>query len=192
MASYWQNMLQHYNDPLAWLTSEGRVFYASDADQNDLVTGQTSFAATTPTFLLDVPDGTVAIPLMVRLFQSGTVAGGPVDVIIEIDNADRYDSGGTSETVLGSRTTGSKTNACALYTGATAAAGYGVRIFGATLGQDVTPAEGAVNEILWTPTAGLDLLVGPAAFAVYTYAAATGPTWFWTIKWAEIPEEFIT
>lgn len=163
----------------------GRVFYGSDADQNDLVTGQTSFAATTPTIMIDVPSGTTCVPLMVSLTQTGSVAGGAIDVIIEIDNADRYNTGGTSETVLGSRTTGAETNACTLYTGATANSGYGARIYGITIGQDVSPAEGAPNEVLWTPSGGYDFLVGPAGFLVYTYAGSTGPTWFWTVKWAE-------
>jgi len=175
------------NDVLTWLAAEGKVFYASDADQNDTVTGQTSFANTTPTFLLDIPSGTAVIPLMVRLAQTGTVAGGAVDILMEFDNATRYASGGTSETVLGARTTGAKTNACTLYSGATAAAGYGVRVDGVTLGQDVSPAEGANNEYLWVPQSGLDFLVGPAAWAIYTYAGTTGPTWYWTVKWAEVP-----
>ena len=180
------------SDLLTWLAAEGRIFYASDADQNDLVTGQTSFANTTPTFLLSVPSGTTAVPLGVRLFQTGTVAGGAVDVIMEIDDAARYSSGGTSETVLCARTTGGQTNLSTLYSGATASSGYGVRIFGATLGQDVSPAEGAVNEILWTPSAGLDFLVGPASFLVYTYAGTTGPTWWWSIKFAEFPTTWLT
>lgn len=180
------------SDFLTYLAADGRIFYASDADQNDLVTGQTSFANTTPTFVLEVPTGTTAIPLMVRLSQTGTVAGGAIDVIMELDNAARYSSGGTTETVLAAKTGGNtQSNNCTLYSGATAAAGYGVRIFGATIGQDVSPAEGAPNEILWTPVAGLDFLVGPAAFLVYTYAGTTGPTWFWTVKWAEIPSGWV-
>lgn len=178
-------------DLLSFLASSGRVYYASDADQNDLVTGQTSFADTTPTFLLNVPTGTTAIPLMLRLSQTGSVAGGAIDVIMEFDNAGRYSSGGTSETVLGAKTTGALTNACTLYSGATAAAGYGIRVMGMTVGQDVSPAEGSPNEIVWTPAAGLDFLVGPAAWAIYTYAGTTGPTWFWTIKWAEVPTGWV-
>lgn len=188
----WHDIVQKYNDPAAWLTAEGRVFYASDSADDQLVTGQTSFAATTPTFLLDVPSGVTAIPLMARLFQAGTVAGGAVSVAIEIDDAARYASGGTSETVLCARTTPVvDQHLCKLYSGATAASGYGVRIAGYLLGQDVSPAEGAVNEILWTPTAGLDLLVGPAAFLVFTWAGTTGATWDWSVKWAEIPSDWI-
>ncbi len=45
-----------FNADISWrLAIEGRFFYASDADQNDYVTGQTSFANTTPTFLLENP-----------------------------------------------------------------------------------------------------------------------------------------
>lgn len=180
------------------LATLGRVFYASDADQNDVVTGQTSFANTTPTFLLDVPTGQTAIPLMVNLYQTGTVAGGAIDIILEIDNADRYNTGGTSETVLCSRTTGGDLGGTlptglALYSGATANAGYGIRLDAATIAQDVDPAvtETAQRKYLWTPHAGLDYVVGPGAFAVYTYAGTTGPTWFWTIKFAVIPSDWL-
>lgn len=196
MASYWQRMVADKVDPAAWLAAEGRVYYGAGAALNTAVTGATSFATTTPTLLLDVPENTTAIPLMARLFQAGTVAGGAVTVLIEIDNADRYTSGGTAATVLGARTTGAKTQASTLYSTAgsaiTATDAVGVRLAGYLLGQDVSPAEGAVNEVIWTPTAGLDLLVGPAAFIVNTFAAVTGPTWFFSVKWAEIPTEWIT
>jgi hypothetical protein len=187
------NLIQEWalksGDFPTYFASQGRVYYASDADQNDVVTGQTSFADTTPTFLLSNPvgSGVAAVPLQVSLTQTGAVAGGAIDVIIEIDNADRYASSGTAETVLASRTSGAVTKACTLYSGATASAGYGVRLFGVTLGQDVSPAEGAVQEVIWTPNGGLDFLMPDSSFLVYTYAAVTGPTWFWTIKWAEVP-----
>jgi hypothetical protein len=183
----WIGTLLEKTSPISALAAQGRVFYASDADQNDLVTGQTSFAATTPTFLLSVPSGTTAIPLAVSLSQTGTVAGGDIDVILEIDNADRYSSSGTEETVLCARTTGGFSNLCKLYSGATASAGYGARIMGLRMAADVSHAEGAIHEALWTPTGSLDFLVGPASMLVYTYAGTTGPTWFWTVKWAEFP-----
>lgn len=180
-------------DPLTWLSRMGYVFYASDADQNDLVTGQTSFANTTPTFLLNVPSGTTAIPLLVRLGQTGTVAGGVISTIVEFDDIAAYDSGGTAETILCARTdnplasNANFTNAT-LYSGATATAGYGVRVYGRTIAQDTDPSSTEnVLEVIWTPIAGLDFLVGPASMKVFTYASATGPTWWWTIKWAAFP-----
>ena len=175
------------------LASQGRIFTASDAAANDRVTGQTSFANTTPTFLLQVPDGTTAVPLLVTLGQTGTVAGGAITVIIEMDNADRYSSSGTSETILNNKTGGVvSTGNCVLYSGATATNAYGVRNFGVTVGPDVEPAEGISNEILWTPTSTPEFLVGPASFLIYTFAATTGPTWLWTIKWAEFPEAWLS
>lgn len=172
-------------DYLWELARQGRVFLASDADQNDLVTGQTSFADTTPSFLLDVPTGTTAIPLFLNLSQTGTVAGGAIDVIIEADKRTRYASGGTSEKVFSSRAQMAGP-ASKLYTGATAATGYGIRLWAATIGMDVSPAEGAVQGPFWKSEAPY-FLDGPASLNVYTYAGTTGPTWFWTVCWAEIP-----
>lgn len=181
-------------DPIWRLSASGRIFIASDADENDLVTGQTSFVATTPTFLLAIPSGTVCLPLFVNLSQTGTVAGGPIDVISYMDNTNRYSSGGTSELVFNpnsrSETTngvaGPRVNVCTLYSNPTAAAGVGARIFGATIGQDVSPAEGGVPGPFWRAELPY-MLTGPASFLVFTYAGTTGPTWFWSIGWAEWP-----
>lgn len=169
-------------DYLWGLALTDHIFIASDADQDDLVTGQTSFANTTPTFLLDVPPGKVALPLFLNLSQTGTVAGAAIDVIIEIDRVRRFSTGGTSEkaySTMNGRESGSK-----LYTGATASAGYGLRLWGATLGQDVSPAEGAIQGPFWKPEVPYPL-VGPASLLIYTYAGTTGPTWFWTVGYAE-------
>lgn len=172
-------------DYLWHLAAKGRLFISSDADQNDVVTGQTSFANTTPTFLLDVPEGTVAVPLFLNLSQTGTVAGGAIDVIIEIDNKTRWASGGTSEKVFSPNTANHLTNKCTLYTGATAGAGYGMNLVRATIGQDVSPAEGAIPGPFWKPELPY-ALYGPASWLIYTYAGTTGPTWFWALAWAEI------
>lgn len=180
----------------AWnMAKEGRIFIASDADQNDLVTGQTSFANTTPTFLLQNPAASerILIPLMFTLNQAGGVAGGDVNVVAEIDNADRYSSGGIEETVLSSRPLNpvSGGNKCKLWSNPTASAGYGVREFGITTGPDVSPAEGALQEILWTPTSGLDILDPGTSMLVYTWAGSTGPSWYWSFKWLEITAEIL-
>lgn len=179
-----------YTLDYAWYWAlQGYAFYASDADQNDVVTGQTSFANTTPTFLLLNPNASarVCIPLFFTLNQTGSVAGGDVQIVTEIDEANRYSTGGTSETVLSSRPRSGRKNECLLYTGATALAGYGVRVDGITTGPDVSPAEGALQQYLWTPTSGIDILDPGSTMLCYTYAGTTGPTWFWTWKWLEIP-----
>lgn len=179
-------------DYLHALAREGRIFVARDGDEDDTVTGQTSFAATTPTFLLDVPNGTVAIPLWVRLVQVGSVAGGAISVHISADNLSRYSSGGTSETISSTRTdTG--TALSTLYSGATAAAATARNIIvdHAVIAPDVAPASADAQKFdyLWTPHSSAPLyVVGLGAFLVFTYAASTGPTWRWSVGWAEIPE----
>lgn len=170
-----------------WKASyEGKVFVAGDADQNDVVTGQTSFANTTPTLMLDVPDGINCIPLFVDLMQTGTVAGGDIELLFEIDRVDRYSSGGTSEKVFSSMMGGPK-NKVACYSGATAVAGYGMTLSRYDLAPDVSPAEGAVNKPFWTPPYPV-ILRGPAAFLIYSSAGITGPTWFWNIGWIELTD----
>jgi hypothetical protein len=177
---------------LSWrFAVQGKIFYCSDADFDDKVTGQTSADATTPTFLLRNPatSGRICVPLVANFSQTGTVAGGPVDVIGVLDRTDRYASGGTSEGVLNANTAVIGGNMCSLYTGATAAAavaGNHKRVDGVTIGQDVSPAEGAIQIYTWTPQSGIDLMQPGSSMLWYTYAGTTGPTWFWTFKWLEL------
>lgn len=187
-----------------WLTNlalQGRIYVCSDADQNDVVVGATSFATTTPTFLLDVPAGTAAIPLFVQLVQAGSVAGAAIDVLIEFDNAARYTSGGTNETtgLLSTRTDQPLSAKCKLYsTGGsaiTATDAYGTMLKHIlAIPQDVAPAITEVynwHQIEWHAPFPI-LLVGPAAFLVYTYAGTTGPSWNWSVGWAELPSSDLT
>ena len=172
---------------------EGRKFYASDADQNDRVTGQTSFANTTPTFLLQNPgnSGVVVIPLFFVLNQTGSVAGGDVDIITELDFDRNTAASGTSETVRNARFGYNRTNKALLWSTPTAAAGYGVRLDGITTGPDISPAEGALQQYIWTPTSVMDLMDPGTCLKVFTFAAATGPTFYWTFAWAEVPPSWV-
>lgn len=185
------NLLRDQPNPFPTLAAKGQMFNASAAAQDTAVTGATSFATTSPTFLLDVPSGTIAIPSYMSLNQSGIVAGGAVTVIMEADNAARYTSGGTTSTVLNKLTTGGDTSLSTFHSATSSAIvatdAYGVRIMGLLTGQDISPAEGAIQEIVWTPASGIELLVGPASWLVYTFAGTTGPTWLWSFAWAEIP-----
>lgn len=177
------------------MAKQGRIFYASDGDQDDKVTGQTSFVNTTPTFLLQNPSNSerICIPLMFSLNQAGTVAGGVVSAVAEIDNTDRYSTGGTEETVLSNRPLNpvSGGNKCKLWSNPTASSGYGVRVQGLQVGHDVEPAEGAIQEILWTPVSGIDILDPGTSMLVYTWGSSPGPTWYWTFKWLELTEELL-
>lgn len=178
------------------LAAQGRIYAASDADQNDRVTGQTSFVNTTPTFLLNNPStsGVILIPFYYQLTQTGTVAGGDISVETEVRSPTAYSSGGTAEgksslffgqgNVTGAAPAVTATGV--LYSGATAGAGAGRQLGHATLAPDVSPAEGVINIYQWNAPTGLFL--GPnSSLNVYTYAASTGPTWGWVFVWAEIP-----
>lgn len=172
----------------------GRLIVASDADQNDTVTGQTSYANTTPTFLLNVPDGSCAVPLFVNLTQAGTVAGDFNEVIIEADNIAAYSTGGTAETLYYFRNGAGFTTACAVYSGATATAGYGIPLLHTRLAEDVDPAsaDAAQRELIWRPEYPF-FLVGPASLKVFTYATTgAGPTWLWTIGFIDLPAAMLT
>ena len=91
-------IFRNYQDPFGFLAAEGYMYRFSGATLNTTATGATSFATTTPTFCFVVDAATqyAAIPAEARLFQAGTVGGGAVSVLMEIDNADRYTSGGTA------------------------------------------------------------------------------------------------
>lgn len=180
----------------AWqLALDGCVFVAADGDQDDRVTGQTSFANTTPTFLLHNPANStaIALPFYYHLAQTGTVAGGDIRVETEIVHPSAYASGGTLERVRNLRIgmASRPTNKCQLYSNPTATAGYGIAVGHVTLGPDVSPAEGAVNIYEWRAPVGM-ILDPNTSLNVFTYAATTAPTWGWHFVWAEMPLEMLT
>jgi hypothetical protein len=168
------------------LAFEGRLFTAGVSTTNGTVTGQTSFANTTPTFMIDVPANVACIPLFVNLTQAGSVAGGDVTMIIATDNILRYASGGTAMTVTNRRKSSGISNQCTVYSGATATNVAGDPIFAAVTAPDVSPAEGAVQGPYWSAELPY-VLEGPAAFLVYTFAASTGPTFMPVLGFAEMP-----
>ena len=181
---YITNLLRHANNPLSVLAAEGRVFDFNTSAINTTVTGTTTLANTTPTWLLDLPSGVTAIPVLAALQQAGTVAGAAVQVIMEKDNADRYTSGGTAMTIyndMGNSVPSSGGVSPAMYSrvgsAITATDAYGIQMWAPLVGQDVSPAEGVTNELVWTPPGALDIIKGPGAWLINTNAGTTGPTW---------------
>ena len=208
MSNQLATLFRTCNDPFGYLAAEGYMYRFSGAALNTTATGATSFATTTPTFVCVVDAATqyAVIPAEARLFQAGTVAGGAVSVLMEIDNADRYTSGGTALLSQNCKTDGPTlasrvtTGAIAMYdtngSAITATDAVGIRTFGALLGQDVSTAEGAVNEVSWAPQAGIDILTPTsslgASWLINTFAGTTGPTWFYSFKVAVVPLSWLT
>lgn len=180
-----------YSADLMWkLAKEGRIFTYGDADTDDMVTGiaTASFTTATPTFLLDVPQGVTAIPLFLNMQQGGTVGGGTVFLFITVDEQGRYLSGGTVEKAYSPLGTQPQSRLISLPTVSTDAISFGQRVWGTQIGQDVAPAEGAVQAGDWRPPYPL-LLRGPASLLIYSHAATTAPSWVWSIGIAEMPTD---
>ena len=186
-----ESIFRHAANPVAVMTAQNRVFNVGPASISTTAAGTTTQANTTPTWLLDIPSGITCIPLLVSLAQTGTVAGGAITVIMEVDNADRYTSGGAAMTVLNARTDGpalpsSGGVAPVFYVRSAAIAAtdaYGVQIWAPVVGPDVSSAEGAITELVWTPPMGApEYLVGPAALLINTNAGTTAPTWNYAFK----------
>lgn len=181
--------------------NKGRVYQAGNPTVGTAValTG-TGYVATTPAFLLTVPAGTVVIPLHIRLFQGGTVAGGVITVIVAADTINRYSSGGTAITPVnmkiggsGAATTGvgARASVCSFYTGATAAAvTTHIQLAAAIITHDVgTTPFTMQTRFEWAPIANGEpapQLVGPASLLVHSFAATTAPSWHYSFKWIEL------
>ena len=185
-------------DHLHALAREGRIFGGGDSTLIQTITSAVTYATTSPTLLLQVPDATVALPLYLLLTQTGTVGGGEITIHIEYDNADRYTSGGTAETVLSTRTDAPLAKACTLYSNSGSAIvatdAYGMGLWHGEFIQDVDPAvadDFNWHNWEWRPPVPV-YLVGPAAFLVNIVAATTGATYYWNFFWAEIPESEFT
>ncbi len=176
---------------------EGRVFEVSNPVKGTAVAmGGTSYSDTAPAFLIDVPAATTMIPLVVNFRQAGTVAGGVITVNITVDSKLRFSAGGTAQTIRNNRTDAPLSSNCSAYSGGGAitalALGIHRTIWSSFLSPDVSPTAdiefpGFSNCVDWTAHKYLPpVLVGPASLVIYAWAAATQPSWFYTIQWLEM------
>ena len=181
--------------------NKGRVYGASNPTVGTAVAlSGTSYVATTPALLLTVPVGTIVVPLHVRLFQGGTVAGGVITVIIAADTINRYSSGGTAHTPVNMRIGGAgaatngttpRASVCSFYSGATAAGvTTHIELAAAIITHDVaTTPFTPQTRFEWSPVANGEpapMLVGPASLLVHSFAATTAPSWFYKVAWIEL------
>jgi len=77
----------------------GRRFAVSHQTPGTAIVGQTSFVATTPTFLVSQTAGAKRVVLSsLNLSLVAPAAGGPVNVLVALDRTNRYSAGGTAVT----------------------------------------------------------------------------------------------
>lgn len=151
------------------------------------VTGQTGWVATTPTFMLRKTSSQTTKRLVLSNFtleQTGTVAGGAINVILALDTTDRYSAGGTA--VVPQLTTAQSVASSTTpeftfrYNPTATAAGSSDTIpryvncgtFPAVTGSTL-PTIDCQDEFV---------IQGPGSILVYTWAATTGPTWNFTFE----------
>ena len=180
---------------------DGRVFIRSNAaNETAAATGTASatYADTDPAFLLDVPEGTTAIPLEIILNQGGTVAGGVICILIALEDKVRYVSGGVRQTPQNMRYDEPGSSGCNFYVGTTdivsSAATDDIILYGTFLDQDVSTAPGATaTKLHWSARQFIaPVLVGPASLVTYAYSATTQPSFWYTYVWAEFRTSEVT
>lgn len=147
-----------------------------------VVTGQTSFVATTPTFLAtQTTAGKRAMLRRLSLTQAGTVAGGQISVAIAIDLIDRFASAGTERTPVAPNADNADAASFNWYENPTAAAASSIRWLDAF---ELDANVGETLELL--PADGIQL-VNASSLLVYTWAATTGPSWHYAAEFVEEP-----
>lgn len=164
---------------------DAQLFAATPPTPTTTFTGQTSYVATTPTFMiyqLAVPTSRRTIPLKMRLTQSGALAGGVISVAVKIDRTNRYSSGGTVIVPAPKAASALGASAPAAIIRANATASAEPETIGALDSFEVVPAAGAMLEYDFDG----EVQIGPSnSILIYTWAASTGPTWKVMFEFAE-------
>lgn len=161
----------------------GRRYAVTHQTPGTTVTGQTSFVATTPTFLISQANsnGRRVILSNFALCQDGTPAGGAINILVAIDPADRYSSGGTAITPQATMADSDFSPGFSFRFNPTASAPSTVRY----LYHWKQPVyAGSV----FNPDLHDGLAIGQTgSILIYTWASSTAPTW--TLGGFDILEE---
>jgi hypothetical protein len=152
-------------------SSRGKRFAITHQTPGTLTTCQTSFVATTPSFMLRVNSASVRTILRSLSLSLDNTPGGNVYITLAIDTADRWSAGGNAWTPQNMNEE-SVTAAVALFydTPTASAAGAGTRYIMTTIAP---PVPGSMINIDLKD----GLLLGPTAatLLIYVWAATTAP-----------------
>lgn len=155
----------------------GRRFFYTHQTPGTLVTGQTSFVATTPTFLLSNTSASRIIVRSISLSQGGTVAGGPISVVVQLNTTDEFSAGGTTVTAANPNE-GSALSPAAGITFRTNPTATGAA--GRVILQAVVPASlGTSTEADFEDSVILGAT--SSSLSVFSWAATTAPTWAFVV-----------
>ena len=150
----------------------GRRFSVAHQTPGSTIAGQTSFAATTPTFLIYQSAAAHRVVLSnFALCQDGTPAGGTIHIAVAIDSASRYSAGGTAITPQATAMPSALSAGFSFRTNPTATSPSAARI----LYEWTQPVWGGS---VFNPDLHDGILIGfTGSILIYTWAATTAPTW---------------
>lgn len=81
-------------DPVMQSILDGRCFISSNAAMQTInKLGDASYVSTVSALAMDVPSGVIVTPLEIVIVQAGTVSGGDVTTILQVDDKLRITSG---------------------------------------------------------------------------------------------------
>jgi hypothetical protein len=149
----------------------GARFAITHQTPGTLVTCQTSFVATTPSFMLRVDSFSVRVIMRSLSVHLDNTPGGNVYVCVGIDTTDRYSSGGTAWTAQNMNEESATSPVFKFYdTPTLSAAGAGTRYI-ATAIMPAVPCSSLSMDF----KDGLLLGFSAASLMVYVWAATTAP-----------------
>jgi len=150
----------------------GRRFAVAHQTPGTQITGQTSFVATTPTFLIYQSAAAHRLVLSnFALCQDGTPAGGTIHIAVAIDSASRFSTGGTAITPQATAMPSALSAGFTFKYNATATSPSAARI----LYEWTQPVWGGS---VFNPDLHDGVLIGfTGSILVYTWASTVAPTW---------------
>lgn len=180
-----------------WYTAmalEGRVFNVALATPDTTMTGATSYDPTHPSIVIDIPEGTVFIPVHVDICYEDA---GSTDnyIIIGCEDITTYSSGGTAiSTCNNLRTDNPRASTITVLKASDSAItatdpGATERILFSYVNAFLDATTSPPMQVIWEPKSP-PILVGPASFLAYCYGAGA-PEYSFSIQWVELPRNAV-
>ena len=170
------------------LTWEGKAFNVENPTLATGITGQTSLALTLATLHFHNNGAKAMVPLWLNFTQTGSVAGGRIEVVIYAFDVDQFTSGTACEVNCTNRQKKSGSQVTVDHTSTIPSitpAGNNVELYSTEVFQTVSAvSNGEPTNFL--PSPGCWVIAPLGGLAIYTNAASTGPTWHFDCGWAEL------
>ena len=173
------------------LAFEGKVYLMQMGTEDAPINSTTSIDAELVTAIIDVPDGSVAIPLWAQMVVATWTTSALVNFMIEVDNAKvRYSSGGTAFTPLNIHTGMPNGSGCKAYVGpditvADKTTGGSLELYRESIELNVGDAADYWPKMEYIPVVS-PIVQGPASILYHAGAGSADVTMYGNIIWAEL------